>query len=270
MYAKLAFSTLGCPELSFPEITALARANGIRGLEIRGLGGRMKPDEIAELSADGWPATRELLQESGLELVGFGSSVRFDDAAGLDAAFAEGRAAIALARRCQIPYIRVFGDRLPDEPQDWPAVQRRVADGLVTLAAEAAAAGVTIILEVHGSFNRMETLGPVLEAVGERPGFGILWDLAHSDRAYGDDWEPFYGLIRPWIRHVHTKDHVRADDYRLVQPGAGDIPVARIASRLVADGYDGWFSLEWERAWHPELPSLAEALPLFVADFAGV
>lgn len=268
MNVRLAFSTLGCPELSFPEIVGLARANGIEGLEIRGLGGRMKPDEIAELSADSWPATRELLETAGLELVCFGSSVRFDDEASLDAAFAEGHAAIRLARRCRIPYVRVFGDRLPDDPKDWPPVQRRVADGLVTLAAEAAEAGVTILLEVHGSFNRLETLGPVLEVVGERPGFGMLWDLAHSDRAYGDNWEPFYELIRPWIRHVHTKDHVRAADYRLVQPGAGDVPVARIARRLIADGYDGWFSLEWERAWHPELPALAEALPLFVAEFA--
>ena len=261
---KLAFSTLGCPELTLPEIIALARAHGIEGLEIRGILGKMLPGEIPELTPEGFPQTQALLEEAGLQLIGFGSSVRLHDAASFNGNIAEGVAAIALAARCGIPYVRVFGNNLPEDEADWPATYDRVADGLMQLAADAAPQGVSVLLEVHGDYNSVETLGPILERVGLRPGFGMLWDVAHSDRVYGDDWAPFYELIRPWLQHVHIKDHRADDDYALSLPGAGTIPVPAIVRQLKLDGYDGWYSLEWERVWHPELPPLAEALPPFV------
>ena len=34
---------------------------------------------------------------------------------------------------------------------------------------------------------------------------------------------------------------------------------------LLADGYAGYFSLEWEKMWHPDLRDLEEELPRFVS-----
>ena len=49
-------------------------------------------------------------------------------------------------------------------------------------------------------------------------------------------------------------------------PGEGNIPILPIVRQLLTDGYDGYFSLEWERKWHPELPDIGLAL----TDFTGL
>ena len=113
---------------------------------------------------------------------------------------------------------------------------------------------------------------PVIGALdrGGVRNFGLIWDVAHSDRAYGSEWQRFYNDIAPWVRHVHIKDHVRiaagsgTRSFRLTMPGDGEIPIRDIVRRLALDGYSGYFSLEWERMWHPELPPIEDALPRFV------
>ena len=117
--------------------------------------------------------------------------------------------------------------------------------------------GITALLEIHGDYNSIENVTPVLNIVGNCEGFGIIWDVAHSDKVYGKNWEAFYELIRPYIKHVHLKDH---KDGALTLPGDGVIPILPIVKRLIADGYDGYFSLEWEKKWHPEIGNIEPAL----------
>jgi beta-glucosidase len=56
---------------------------------------------------------------------------------------------------------------------------------------------------------------------------------------------------------VHLKD-VTAQGLTL--PGEGDLPIREMVNYLNENGYDGYFSLEWEKKWHPELPVLEDAL----------
>ena len=89
----------------------------------------------------------------------------------------------------------------------------------------------------------------------------------HSDKTTGDDFEEFYQLIKPWIRHMHLKDHLRQSEppYKLVNIGKGDIPLKAIIRRVLDDGYDGYLSFEWEKKWHPELDEPEIAFPEFAA-----
>ena len=61
-----------------------------------------------------------------------------------------------------------------------------------------------------------------------------------------------------YIRHVHLKDML--PDGTLVATGDGEIPLLPIIDRLLTDGYDGYFSLEWERKWKTYLAPIEEAL----------
>ena len=100
------------------------------------------------------------------------------------------------------------------------------------------------------------------------PNFGILWDIEHSDRAYGDNVLPFYRLISPYVRHVHVKDYMRAKDgkpFELCLVGKGEIPVPTLLGWLKSDGYDGYLSFEWEKKWVPSLPEPEIAFPGYVA-----
>lgn len=265
---KLSFSTLGCPGRSLAEIVALANRFGIRGLEIRGVGGVMDADDIPDFKEDMADESNKLLHENGLQIISFGTSCSFHDEERLTSALDAGRAAIDVCRRMEIPAIRVFGNKIePHESQN--AIISRVGGAIGLLCDYGEPRGVDILLEVHGDFNREETLMPVIEQNRERPNFGIIWDIAHSDMHYGSDWRTFYEVIAPYIRHIHIKDHIKTGGgkARLTLVGEGEIEISDIIDRLVADRYDGWYSLEWEKKWVPELPEIEEALPGFIELF---
>ena len=44
------------------------------------------------------------------------------------------------------------------------------------------------------------------------------------------------------------------------------LPLKAVVKRLQMDGYTGFYSFEWEKRWHPELPEPERALPQYV-DF---
>ena len=42
---------------------------------------------------------------------------------------------------------------------------------------------------------------------------------------------------------------------------SGDVPVPEIVAQLRADGYDGYYSFEWEKKWAPEIEEPEVAFP---------
>ena len=203
-----------------------------------------------------------LLAESGVKPAVLGTSCKFHTPELAEAALTEGECSIRIAKRLGIPFIRVFGNNIVGDRE---ACIAYTAEGIARLCAIAAEYGVTVLLEVHGDFNTAEALLPVIEAAEGMP-FGLIWDIGHTHAPYGNDWKRFYNAVRPYIRHVHIKDKAAE---KLVLPGDGEIPIREIAKRMAADGYDGYFSLEWEKKWHPELPALETALERFMAVMKG-
>ena len=252
---KLCFSTLGCAERSLTDILALARAYRIPCLEFRGIGGVIDNREIPDFAPDRLAETRAALDRAGLTARVIGASASFHNPHERAESLAEAHTAVMIASALGAPYIRVFGNNTGEDPA---AATQSVIEGLSLLAEDAAAHGVTALLETHGDFNRAETLSPILDALGDRAGFGLIWDVMHTYFATGRDFRPLYRLLRPCIRHVHFKDCF--PDRTQVLPGKGDIPLCDIADRLRADAFEGCISLEWERKWHPELPPIEEAL----------
>ena len=265
--SKLCFSTLGCAGLCLAESARLGKTHGMSGIEMRGIAGETDARKIPDLAAEHAADSRALLDEVGIVPVVLGTSCKFHDPGKRRAALDEGVASAKAAAGLGIPFIRVFGN---DAKPDAATATRSVIEGIGELCA--AAGDVIVLLEVHGDFNRSEALMPVIGALdrGGVRNFGLIWDVAHSDRAYGSEWQRFYNDIAPWVRHVHIKDHVRiaagsgTRSFRLTMPGDGEIPIRYIVRRLALDGYSGYFSLEWERMWHPELPPIEDALPRFV------
>lgn len=258
---KLAYSTLGCPEWTLEEAIAAARKNHISALEIRGIAGEMDLLKIPALFPENIAETRAKLGE--LTICTLGSSLKFDRSANREEMLAEGKKLVDLASADQIPFIRIFGnDIFPD--QEEAAAIRYLAEGIGELAAYAEDKQVTILLEVHGTINTLERLQGISDLIPS-PAFGILWDIAHTDKKYGDRFRDFYLPLLPRIRHIHVKDHFRLEQgTKLVGIGDGEIPIAAIVTSLLADGYEGFFSLEWEKKWHPDLAALEEALPVYV------
>ena len=261
---KFSFSTLGCPDWEYQRVLDEAKKCGYDGVEIRGIAGEMRAEKIGCFAIGHQQTARHMAETAGVKLIGFGSSASFHDPDRRDEMMADARAAIDVAAALGMGFVRVFGDRIA-EGDDEAQIIARVVSGARSLCDYAAGSGVMILQEVHGNFNLAGRVLRVADGVS-RENFGVLWDVAHSDKTYGDDWMEFYRQIRPLVRHVHFKDHVRGTDgaFRLCSTGAGDIPLIPILKTLVNDGYQGYVSLEWEKKWHPDLAEPELEFPHFI------
>ena len=253
---NLCFSTLGCADRDLPAVLSLCREYGMNAVELRGLDGELDFRRMPAFAPDRIEETRKQLASAGVVPLVLGSSCAFHDPSLWQNAVDEGATVVRTAAALGAMGVRVFGNRAVGERPAAPVIE-----GIEAVLAATPQASVSVLLEVHGDFNTVAALSPILEHFKNEPRFGLIWDIAHSHTAYGENWPVFYGAIAPYVRHVHIKD-ARGD--RLTLPGEGDIPILPIVRRLLADGYDGAFSLEWEKQWHPELPPLETALDAFV------
>jgi len=261
---KIAFTTLGCPDWSFDRILEEAQTMGFDGIEIRGLGGKMRAEEMVAFFPENVAETQRKLEKHGLVITSFGASCSFHDAGKIPAALEEGRAAIDVCSRMGIPAIRVFGDTIPEDTDEAVIIEQVVA-GIQALCEYGKDKNVQVWIETHGMFNTVERIKAVTEGVAMK-NFGILWDIEHTDKVYGADFVQFYGPMKPYIRHLHTKDHRRENGaFILTLPGEGEIPIIEIIQKLEADGFKGFYSLEWEKKWQPHLPEPEIAFPAYMA-----
>jgi sugar phosphate isomerase/epimerase len=127
--------------------------------------------------------------------------------------------------------------------------------------------GVRFALEVHPTEIAYDfvTARKALEAVDNRPGFGINFDPSHFAHQFLDS-AAFVEEFADRIYHVHVKDSRKALDGRrsilgghlnfgeggrgwdFVSPGHGDVDFESLFRALNRIGYEGPLSIEWEDA----------------------
>ena len=251
---KLCFSTLGCHDRTLKEIISVAKKFDMAALEIRGIAGELNNEKIPCFSAAEASETRKMLSDAKVRPLILGTSCTFHDPTSYESAIQEGYKAIEIAARIGFSAIRVFGDRITED-----LCIARVANGVETLCRYAENFGVDVYLEVHGDFITEQSLVPITKQCGALARFGLIWDACHTRNTFPDP-RRFYDLFATFIRHVHLKD-IRGTQH--VLPGDGEIPIKEITDYMTAKGYDGYFSLEWERKWHPELQPIEDALALY-------
>ncbi|MFC9280003.1 sugar phosphate isomerase/epimerase family protein [Streptomyces collinus] len=252
---KLAFSTLGVPGLSVPDVLALATAHGYHGVELRA-----HPEEPVHpgLTAAERAETAALFKAAGVEMLGLAGYTRVaapgDDAPVLD----ELRRLLQLAHDLGAPFLRVFPGADPDLPaEESDAVAAR---RLGTAAEDAAALGVRVLLETHDSHRTGADLIRVLGPVGHRQ-VGALWDVMHTWLG-GEQPQDSYAALAPHLGYVQVKDIASADDTSPLPLGAGVLPLTECVDVLCRHGWDGWLCWEYEKRWYESaapLPDLLDA-----------
>ncbi len=251
-----AFSTLGCPERSLAQAGALARRHELDALELRTLGGSL--DLPARLQAEcGTPeGFARAVAGLGLRVPVLGTSARLFDGSPTDRASLEDF--VPWAEAAGVPWLRVFdGGTFLDT-----AAVAAARSMLVWWRKLAADRGwrVQLLVETHDTLLDANRIGRFLDGVRDEA-VALLWDAHHTWRRGGEDPAATWRVIGPHVAHIHVKDSVSADGRasRYVLPGTGDFPLARLRPELAA-GFNGTVSLEWEKHWHPELPTLEAAL----------
>lgn len=258
---QLCFSTLGCPEKSLDETLKTCKDFGIKYLEIRGFEDVLQPSFIPDFHPENLEKTKEKFLKFGVTPISLDLSFCCHEARKEKREISALENEFKIASALNIPYIRVFGNRLRDGTK---ADYEDILYALKGACKMAAAYGLCVLLEVHGDFNNETTLKPILDEMKYTKNFGLIWDIGHTDLVYKENWKEFYLFAKPFIKHVHIKDHKR-NPLTHLPVGSGEIPIFDILKCLKNDGFCGCISLEWERCWHRELCKLEEVLGDFIS-----
>jgi sugar phosphate isomerase/epimerase len=265
----IAFSTLGCPGWTWKTVLAQADRMGYAGIELRGIEGEMDLTKRPELVGEGLKQTRRDLDALGIVITDLGASARMHekDAAVRAAQLDEGRRFIDLAHTLGVPYVRMFGDKMPpDEPKE--DALKRVVEGFQQMAAQAKPAGVTVLIESHGDFTHSSDLETILTRVGSEA-FALLWDAHHTFVAGGEAPVDTFKRLGRYVRHTHLKDSKpEGAEHRYVLTGTGVVPVKEQVKVLATGGYKGFYCFEWEKKWHPEIEEPEVAFPHYAKVMA--
>jgi sugar phosphate isomerase/epimerase len=261
----IGFSTLGCPAWDWLKILDFAKQHGFAAVELRGLQGTMDLPSRPEFSADRIAQSKQDVVSRGLRISCVSSSAHMHetDPQKHEEQLADARRFIDLASALGVPYVRVFGDKLIG-PRD--QALEHVATSLRQLGDYSGPKNVTVIIESHGDFTDSPALREILEHAAS-PHVALLWDAHHTFVSGKEEPEFTVSQLGKHIRHTHLKDSLRqGTDIHYVLTGHGDVPVKRQVEALVKIGYQGSFSFEWEKVWHPEIAEPEVA----IADYAQV
>ena len=239
---KYSFMSFSCPEATLKEALDLAQATGYAGFEPRidsGHGHGIEPD----MPADQRREARRIMADSPVVLCCLATSVRLASRSGLSAALDAARRCIELCVDLGIPRMRVFGGPI-DEGQTRGQAIDQMAGALDALSAEIGEADVCLCVETHDSWCEPEHVARVMRRCRGRH-VGVNWDLMHPLLAAHADMEETFGLLRPYIRHVHIHGGTYVGGLKFL-PIEGNVIDHRLALRdLMGMGYEGWLSGEW-------------------------
>jgi sugar phosphate isomerase/epimerase len=256
---KLSFSTVGCPNWTWPEIVSCAADLGFSGIELRGMGDDLSLRSVPVFQPGRVADTAKSLQGKDISISCIASNLfLFADTFDMD----DARHTIGLARNLDCPYIRVLGDAWghPNPDVDENLVRQRLS-GLAPLARDA---GVTLLVETNGVWAESAKLKGLIEAVNS-PSVQVLWDIHHPYRYFGEAPGTTCDNLHPYIKHVHIKDSVMKDgkpQYKMLT--YGDLPLKDSLSLLKQGGYSGCLSMEWVKRWNAELEEPGVAFAHFV------
>ncbi|MBF6063305.1 sugar phosphate isomerase/epimerase [Nocardia terpenica] len=267
---KFSYSTIACPQWSWQYALDQASTLGYDGIEWRLIDGKMVdadfPVETARTIAKATVA-------AGLGVPALDTSIQLTAAPGAERerVLDDSRRLLRLAAEFGAEHLRMFGGTYPETVADADALGW-TQDALVALQPEARDSGVRIALELHdcgwdraGSrgITSSRFLADVLSGV-DVPEAGLQWDIANPFLE-GEPAEQTWRNVRPWLLYLQVKDMVRGENgWTYVPFGEGELPIGEIVDWITAAGFDGWFSFEWEKWWHPEIAEAETVLPGFV------
>ena len=270
MEPKISFSTLGCPAWDAGRIVGTAVAAGYDAIDFRGYLGDV---ELPDSPAFRGEALRDLaarVRDAGLAVscLGSGAKMTAPDAAARARELDAMRRYADLCAPLGCRQVRIFGGSA-DGVADPVA---NAAETLVSAAEIAREAGIEFAVETHDSWTDTAKLRAAFDAAGRPEGVSLLWDVHHPWSTSGEAPEDSVRHLAPFLRNTHWKDSrpLAGGGRRLCLPGAGDVPLRAAWDSLAAIGYDGWFTFEWEKRWHPEIEEPEIAIPAFAGFVRGL
>jgi sugar phosphate isomerase/epimerase len=256
MDLRIAFSTLAFTDRNLEQAISLGRSLGYAGVELRVIDGQLFD---SALSTTDRARVKQSTTAARLPIVAVGSSVVLTS----DNPSPELHRMLALTNEWESPFIRVYGGHLSEDPETRRRQMESAAKVLEEAIPVAERFGVIMLIETHDGFSASKVAAELLAKVPSKT-FGTIWDSLHPHRM-GETPAEVYKNIGARTYHVHIKDGRRSAEHKggwqLVPLGEGEVPVQDVLNQLVAGGYTGYLTVEWEKYWHPEIVAAEVALP---------
>ncbi len=261
--ARLAFSTVACPDWTIARALDAAVDHGFEGVEFRsdGYGGA---EFACEPGLTDGAKLRRMFEDRGLECAGLSTGLRYDQTVfppvlwhaitSEDRAVKDTKPFIDLAVACGAPTVRIFGHELPEKKRANRLAKRRMIERLKYAADAAHHTGVRLLLENGGSLPRGADVAEVLDAVDSRD-LAACYSIAPA--AYAGE-APADGVraLGARLAAARVKDLAGGHPCAL---GEGELPVALFVE-AIGRSPANWLVYEWDRAWLPELAPADEVL----------
>jgi sugar phosphate isomerase/epimerase len=263
---KLCFNTLACPDWSLKEVFENAQKYGYQAIEIRGIKGDVDILNSPEFAPSKIADIRKMSKDFGVKILNLNSSAVLHEyepekrTKNLDTA----KRYIDLAQQLDCPFVRVFPDKFPKEKSKEFALDT-IKSNYETLIDYCKGSKVKVLLDAHGDLVWSEDLQKMMQGLDKKH-VGVNWDFFNMHLITKESPQKMYETLRDYIEIVQIKDGFFKPDntYEYTLTGKGEVPIAEILRIIEKDNYKGFISFEWEKRWHPELPSPEVALPHFV------
>lgn len=259
---KLSYSTLACPDWHIDKIIKYGKMCGYDGIELRG----KEPHISSEFNPKERNEIKEIFKDNNLEVPCLTAYTRFDfrNPEIRNKNIKQLKKMIELAGDIGATYVRTFGGNMHGET-DVDDVIPWVAEAFAVVDEVAKKHRVKVLIEVHDIFSKGKDVAKIFGRTSAK-NCGVLWDVAHSIRA-GEDIETTFNYLKDYIYHIHIKDWIdlpdkEEDHYVLL--GAGKFPIVNLLKLLNKQNYNGYLSLEWEKAWCPEIEESEIAIQQFI------
>lgn len=223
--------------LDLPGQLEALRRLGIGHLEIRGVDGK----NISDCSLEETRRIKQQLDESGIAISAIGSPVGKSP---IDQAFEPQLQKLEhLLEQAQIlntRYVRVFSFFIPQSqaPENF---RTQVLERMTAMVRLAEQHGVMLlILMQQGVYG--DTAARCLDLFEACPGLRCTFDPGNFVLC-GEDVMQAYQLLRGHLEYMHVKDARRPDGW-VQTAGSGDGDLPALLSRLHADGFSGFFSID--------------------------
>jgi sugar phosphate isomerase/epimerase len=263
---KIAFSTVSCPKWDFETITARAKEYGYDGVEIRGF--LNEPILTASNMFLSDPKKiRAMFQYHGIEIACLASSIWMSGSRRADRRNADAmKQFIDTAATVGCPLVKVFDSMVePGSPlrlgnHSRSASVIALGDWLLPLGDYAAERDVTIAVENALSFRGSKEMWLILDRLNH-PSIACCWDVFNA-ALIGETPAVSVPTLNSKIQYTQVKDAKLGPlGAAYCKLGEGDVKVRNFMTRLLGIGYEGYVTLEWEKAWLPNIAEPEEILP---------
>jgi sugar phosphate isomerase/epimerase len=259
MAMKFAFSTVACPKWDLDTILARAKEWAYDGIELRGFLNESVLTASNPFLSDPIKIRGEFAA-AGLSICCLASSIAMAQQKKKDAALANDlRMFIDTARELGCPLVKIFDTHVR------PGYSRAstgllFGDWLMPMADYAADRDIVIVIENALSFRSSKELWSIVDRLNH-PSVAVCWDIFNA-ALIGEPPSVSVPTLNNRIQYTQVKDaKLGTLGATYCKLGEGDVPVRNFLTRLRGIGYEGWVTVEWEKAWLPNIAEPEEILP---------